>query len=377
MEPHYFEIDAKLSNFSVKELNDIAYKYKNYLKSNETKTCKLCGREVNSFSNSHTIPRSVLKRLTCDGRLNGIGSLLNNDYMKKSKGINKAETFFEICSSCEDLFSEYENGDLWQKLQDEKKKDRILLEIKVKNILHKIYIRENVLKIYYGMREELKTKSIMLKDEFSRMESTVQLVETEGFIKNNECDLNDWKNELNKYKKYIINKNKDCKNLFYIKFLKKLDYVAPIALQEDEYYIHDTLWNVISDVYDLQTSHRINGLSVCIFPQKASTIIMMFVEDNCRKYDGIFSQFQNMSLDEQLKWIVFYTFSYTEGYCLSKDIDILSLAGLKRISSINGNIIKDIHESGRKIDVQIRHRRDLFELGFENILSKEYSIDKE
>ena len=375
MKAHEFATDIKLSNSDKKFLKDKLYKLKNNSNEKDEKQCKLCKNVVKGFANSHTIPQAVLKRITNNGMLNDMNTILNTDYTKKVKGIKEAETFNCICEKCENLFSEYENGNLWEKLNDDKLRDRVLLEIKVKNILHKIYIRRELLKTYKGSLNELNVNRLLLGDVFLREQNEIKVLEAQGFKRINEIDYVDWNNELNHYRKFLINKNANCKDLFVIKYIKKLDYVLPIALQEDEYYIHDTKWCPLNDIYDLKQSHKIKALSVCVFPQEDSTIVLMFVENNCRKYNDLILQLEEMSLEEQLKWFVFNIFSSTQGYCLSNKVDISHLEGIKRVCTINENLVIGPNETERKLDIQINNRKRIFDMGFENIFSKEFRLD--
>ena len=375
MKVHELETDIKLTNNDKKKLKDKMHKFKSFSKEKTKKICKLCKNEVQGFANSHTIPQSVLKRLTVNGKLYDMNTILNTDYAKKVKGIKESETFNCICDKCENLFSEYENGDLWVKLNDNSLRDRVLLEIKVKNILQKINIREELLRLYNGGLKELEVNRLLLNNYVLREQNEVKIIEAQGFKKLNEIDFVDWNNELNHYRKFLINKNSNCKVLFVIKYMKKLDYVLPIALQEDEYYMHDTKWCPLNDVYDLKQSHKIKALSVCIFPQENSTLILMFVENNCRTYNDLILQFDKMSLEEQLKWLTFYTFSYTQGYCLSNKVDISHLEGIKRVCTINENLVIGPYETERKIDIQINNRKRIFDMGFENVFSKEFRLD--
>ena len=375
MKAYEFETDIRLLNNDKKDLKDKIYRFKSISNEKSEKKCKLCKNVVKGFSNSHTIPQAVLKRLTSDGKLNDMNTILNNDYTKKVKGIKEAETFNCICSKCENLFSEYENGDLWEKLTNDILRDRVLLEIKVKNILHKISIRTELLKTYNGALKELERNRILFNNDVLRKRNEVKIIEIQGYKNINKIDFVDWNNELNHYRKFLINKNENCKNLFVIKYMKKLDYVVSIALQEDEYYIHDTKWYPLNDIYDLKQSHKIKALSVCIFPQENSTIILMFVENNCRRYNNLFLQLEKMSLEEQLKWLTFYTFSYTQGYCLSNKVDISHLEGIKRVCTINEDLVIGPNETERKLDIQINNRKRIFDMGFENIFSKEFRLD--
>lgn len=72
--------------------------------------CFICHKKCNSFCNSHTIPRFVLKNIEEEGMV--LRSVLNNDLPKYKKpfGLNKAEMFNLICNDCDKLsFSDYEN----------------------------------------------------------------------------------------------------------------------------------------------------------------------------------------------------------------------------------------------------------------------------
>lgn len=95
----------------------------------------ICGREVDSFCNSHSIPAFCLKQIANQGKLYYSNKLIDLPFMDTEKGINNSGTFHLICQKCDNTaFQTYENPINY----DDKISGKMLAEIAMKNYLKQI-----------------------------------------------------------------------------------------------------------------------------------------------------------------------------------------------------------------------------------------------
>ena len=118
-----------------KNINDIRKKAYNISKLN---CCLCCGKRCNSFCNSHTLPRFILKNISKDGHLYNWNVYSKLPIDNESKGVNNSCTFRRICHDCDNrLFQYYESMD---SLMSKEPDNKMLAQIDLKNCL-KMYDR--------------------------------------------------------------------------------------------------------------------------------------------------------------------------------------------------------------------------------------------
>lgn len=266
--------------------------------------CYYCGNECDSFCNSHTLPAFCLRNIACKGKVFYSNTILDLPILKDDKGVNEAGTFHLICRDCDSkIFQDYENPNNYEELPS----IRMIAQIDMKNNLKNISKRLMELEMY-----DLMQKRIGINSELVRAKNTV-----------NDLDLKEFKDA------YIYAKKRSLKPFqgdYYIGFYTKLPYVVPVAFQGTIALITDLEGNIINNVYNQDPQYRIRNMSLCIFPLKSTSIIMIFVENGNNRYSKFFRQLKKLcSLEDQLKVINYILFSYSEDYFLSANIskDIL------------------------------------------------------
>ncbi len=118
------EIDA------TKRSNSILYEARRNAKIDK---CLICGRTMDGFCNSHTVSQFSLRKISTNGVVLNINSLLESPAMKNDAGLNQAGVFYVICHDCDNkVFQEYENPNNYKEGIFSSK---MLAEIALKNYL--------------------------------------------------------------------------------------------------------------------------------------------------------------------------------------------------------------------------------------------------
>ena len=259
--------------------------------------CFYCGKNVSSFCNSHTIPAFCLKNISVDGKVFYFNKFMEIPFMDFDKGIKQAGTFNIICRECDSvIFHEYEDPSNYAI----KPTSRMLAQIAMKNYLKAISKRLNEHAIF-----DIKKQNPLLLNS--------GLIESYQSIQN--LDLNEYKNNFKKAKKLSF---KNWDNEYYLFCYEKLNYVVPIAFQSTIALIIDLDKQIVNDIYYQNIKYRIEDFHICIFPLQDTSIVMMFVDKNYKRYRNFYKKFRKLPLQERLSIINYIIFLYSEDMFLSK-----------------------------------------------------------
>ena len=274
--------------------------------------CIICGKVNPKFCNSHSVPRFVLKNITDNGMITQSISLISDNAVNlvaDKKGIRNTGTFHNICVECDGkVFSDYEDP-IAIKLKPNMK---LLLEIAIKNTL-------------FSIEKKYLEKGV---NEYTR-ETFGACQPLEEYYK---YDWNDMWSRLLRLKKALINKRKIE---FELLFWAKLDYVVPIACQEEIVLIADLEGYVINDVFDKDLRHKMQCLNLCIYPLDDCSVVMLFVDKSYTKYKPFSKQFNEKDFDTKLSIINYIVLSLTEDYYIYPNVknDIFKNKSVKQICS--------------------------------------------
>lgn len=109
--------------------------------------CLVCGKEVSSFCNSHTIPAFMLKYISINGEVKSHGDLVFSPLDKGYKGVKQAGTFRIICRECDSImFQNYECENNYSNINMIK---TLLSEIALKTTLRVTFKRIHEMGIFY------------------------------------------------------------------------------------------------------------------------------------------------------------------------------------------------------------------------------------
>ncbi len=257
--------------------------------------CYYCGKYCESFCHSHTTPAFCLRNISYEGKVYYLNSIIGLPIERDKKGIKEAGTFQLICRDCDSkIFQDYENPENYS----EPPSPKMLAQIEMKNNLKNISKRLLELPMYALMCEQLNLSKSYAQEKI-----------TKGSI-----DLKEFDDEYKKARKCAV---KPDPNDYYIGFYRRLPYTVPIAFQGSITLIADLDGSVINNVYIQDPKYKMKNLSIAIFPFEESSVILLFVDKDNKKYGRFFKQLKKCSQEDQLKIINYIVFAYSEDYFLS------------------------------------------------------------
>lgn len=321
-------------------------------------TCFYCGKVVNSFCNSHNIPAFCLRHIGSNGRVLTANAIIEFPfYLKEESGINNAGTFHLICDDCDNtVFQEYENPDAY----NNRPSHSILAAIALKSSLKYIYKRKVEIEQYKLMQAA---------------KETPQFIETNEV---NSLDLQDYLKDYEKAKKYIHSGHSDG---YYLIYYDLLDYTVPIAFQGQIPLYVDFDGNVVNDIYNKDPNYHMKDLYICVFPLKNKTAVMLFIDNNEKRYRKFYKKFNLLSRGDKLSVINYLIFLYSEDfYCsetirqvLKNDKYVKEITGKTTMAGIfiNDLVEGNIYESLQREYLLTAHAQ------FPNFLSEQYRLQEE
>lgn len=338
-----------------RKMNDIQRKAQENSKLDH---CLICKKKITSFCNSHSLPQFVLKNIASNGMIYNSNIFFGLSVLKNEKGLNNSGTFKRICRDCDNnVFKDYE---------DEKKiiippRKKMMTQIDLKNTLRMYDKRLNEIALY-KLIFSISVDEDALFDIFQR-----QII--------NNMDLVEIKNE---FKRDIDILNKRSSSSFELIYWKKLDYITPIAFQGHIALQGDLCGDVINDLYNPNSSYVIENINICVFPLASETIVMMFINNDNKKYRSFIKQFKKLKEEEQLNLISFIIINYSEDFFIAKNVsdDFLNNDILKMITRNVTDIVSFDEETQRVFkNIKILELMNYKEIP--NILSREYALNCE
>ena len=338
MQEEKVEFSKKMSQVSSKSRKD-----------SKSGVCLYCEKKINSYCNSHSIPASFLRNIADDGKLYAHGGLIDLPLLKYEEGVNKAGTFLIICRDCDSkIFSDYENEVNYNSLPTQKMLAQIAMKTYLKNISKRVYeisSNNNIGDIY----DVDLTNANVIKD----------------------TDLKENIQGFKRAKKISI---KCIQDEYYLFLNEKLDYIVPVAFQNQIALAVDLEGNVVNNLYNHDCKYRIKMAHIAIFPLKYYSVVMMFIDNKDKRYRSFIRQMNKLSTEERLELINYIVFLYSEDFFLSKKIreEVMTDENLKEVSGRTGSSI--ISRDENILDV-LKENYDLSNVkNIPNLLSSDYSI---
>lgn len=294
-----------LSNNQIIEFQKIINnQIKNARSNSKHNRCLLCAKQ-GGFCASHTVPQFCLKNIAWNGKLNSFRSLLDTDLLPGEFGIKNAGTFHIICRECDSkVFQDYENPEAYVSTPTE----NMLNQIALKNSLRDIYKHETELHLYQNLKEMAHEKnpslSVLTDSLFDNM------------IYARKRDIEECYGILNKSKSFINYR----KSWLRIISFDILDYVLPIAFQGMIALTTGVNKEIINNHFEYRNDYEIEYLHLAVFPLKNSSVVLLFLDKNYKRYQQFETFLKNSSLEEKLTVINRIIFLYTEDYFLSKQL---------------------------------------------------------
>ena len=288
-----------MSRCNIEEKKMISQLLNDVEKDAKPECCLLCGKKIDSFCNSHVVPRFVLKEIADNGMIS-YGQSLYNESMKNplyntTKGINNAFTFKLICNQCDKkTFAEYEDPKSVMNFEtlNYDMKNLVLSEMAIKTHLEHI---------------GRKSKDYILKCKTHP--EMVELFRNVGTAE--EIDIVD---HLDYIKKLLKNR-KSTSFPFRILYDKLLDYRCDIACQTLICYIYDLKGNKIYEPKDFSSGDYTRYFYLMILPYKAKTRVLFYIEKrNVQFVENIVSQFNELTEDEKLHFLFISLIIFEESF---------------------------------------------------------------
>lgn len=279
-----------------RKMNDILKKSRAAAKQD---TCFHCGKKVESFCNSHSVPAFCLKNIASNGMLLTLNSMVGMPFLDREKGVKGAGTFHLICRECDNtVFADYENPENYADVPTAK----MIAQIALKNYLKDISKRLLELEMYrIAPIEAGKTSPLFdMKTDISNI------------------DLREYIKGYQKAKK-ALEKNRTSE--YYVCYYEKLPYVVPLAFQSTVALVFDFEGNIINNIYNTSSTYEIKNINICVLPLESETVLLMFVDDGDKRYRNFYKQFNKLEPNDKLQALTFIMFAYSEDIYLSKSLE--------------------------------------------------------
>lgn len=331
----------------------------------KTGTCYYCGKPITSYCNSHNIPRYCLMNIGSDGKVTSPNAIYGLPQMgqaigKEAPGVNEAGTFYLLCQNCDNtVFKEYEDPARYAFGKEPTQK--MLAQIAMKNYLKFIYKRKTEIALLEHLLSTIQPTSL---------EYRMLVKESCEKLRVSQIDLDAYSAGFAKAKRLAETGKGPGYYLFYYRLL---DYVTPIAFQAPIVVSIDLEGNIVNDIYNPNSNHKLTDLHVCVFPQRDATAIILFVDEGDKHYSKFRRQFLKLDDVSKLGVINYMIFLYSEDYFMAGEIqDKVDLSALNSVANLTPVIwsTTPIHDT----DVLA----DRFTLGnwncIPNLLSEEYKL---
>lgn len=288
------------------EKNKITYnkQYSGVLKrsreDSKGESCLLCGSVCTSFCNSHSVPRFCLENIAADGHLLFSNAFIDMPFFKPEKGVNEAGTFNNICRDCDSkFFFDYENAENYNNLPT----DKMLAQIAVKNSLKSISKRQQEIALYsvtekMGAANPFQSQSV------------------------NSLDLQEYISDFNYAKKAA---NSRWNDNYYLVYHKTLDYVVPMAFQNNITLISDFDGGTVNNIYNMDPNYHTQDIHVCVFPLKNTSCVIAFIKQGDRRYRNFIRQIRKLNDLDALSAICYIILAYAEDVFFYKRLDSVLL----------------------------------------------------
>ena len=338
---------------------------------NKEESCLICCNKVASFCNSHSLPKFILQNVSYNGVVFQCGTMLelDNEIKGNKLGVNNAGVFYNICSSCDNLFfKDYESIDEMEKITSELKNNKYIISYNTKIKLCKIYYKCLLREIYTK-----KDDKYMNGKEFDELVRN-GLFDGHQIYDNYQLDIRDYFREKSIIENIINGEGND--DIFIIDYFE-LPYEVSMATQALIALQNDLKGNVINDIYDFSKDYYIEHICLLCFPINNKTIFILFGIDVTKKrHESFISQYKKLNLNEKLKLIQSIIFSYSDECYFSpllndvllKDSDFIVMASQANGPEITHSRIEGNHQYFYSGKVDIKNFNDI-----ENYFSRKYS----
>lgn len=284
-------------------------------------TCFHCGKKVDSFCNSHSIPAFSLRKIASNGKLYHSNRFTELTFMSDESGVNNSGTFKLICRECDSkAFADYENTENYS----DEISVRMIAQIAMKNFLKNISKRHIEIRLFQNLKD-----NHGLSESYHDEKQDIHDLDLKEFIAG-----------YSKAKR-VNEKNKSGE--YYVFYRDTLDYVTPMAFQNSITMVADLEGNMINNIYNMSPNYHTKEVHISVFPMDNKTEIIMFIDTKDKVYRNFYRQFKKLKHEDKLLTIAYIIFIYSEDIFFSKDIDddILTSEALRKASRVSTDVVSD------------------------------------
>lgn len=344
----------------------------------KSSTCLYCGKPVDSFCNSHSVPAFCLHAIQFfakdkNGKILNPNHVLQIPIVDDDAGVRNTGTFQIICRECDSrLFQSYED----EKFLDVSPTSQMLNSIALKNYLARIY-STRFSKANFERIMETALKSNYLCELSAQQKFAAQLPNVMYCAEkanSSQRDLEDYLREF-KIAKRATERQWEEYHLFYY---QKLEYTVPIAFQLCFPLVLDLQDNFINNIYDYSPRAKQKDLHLCIFPMRGHSTILAFTHrKDSPSYREFFRQLKSLSLADQLSLILYIVLLYSEDVFFSKALpqSVFDTPSLIKAIQQNSDILSDTLDFNLleflKTGYSLQNHQNIPKL-----LSEEYSMER-
>lgn len=257
----------------------------------------------NCICDSHSIPRHSLKKISKNGHLNNLNSILQFKLLTTQPGISRTGVFKLLCRRCDaNIFIDYENFNNYTpsfaENQYNQTTQKILNQIAMKNFLWSLYSQLSAQNIAYQMPHIS-----------AGYESRLDIYE---------IDIHDYRNSFERTKR--LSKQNILNNEYSIGFYHIYPRTVPVAFQGCITPRQSFDGRIINNVY--QKEEKMNHMHLCIFPSDGSTIALAFSKRKDHSLRPLFQYVRGLGKDDALRALIALAIDASENFFISDSLNI-------------------------------------------------------
>lgn len=347
------------ANFSKWFAQNIKKKAAELSRNAKNMKCYLCGKNVTSYKNSHSIPQFILENLSEKGDYSNFSSLIGESKLKSTTGKNDAGTFHLLCEECENKSLKYEQRESYVDLKVPFAQP-LLYEIAQKNMLYLINKANEECSVSAAALHVIKDVESTIPKEIV---PCLDAIKDEA--KNQFCiaaeRIHSYEKEL-EYIKYCFQRKAKA---FKVALQIELSHRVPIAIQLAIPVAKGVSGETINDFRVIKTNTGESiimqyYLHVCVFPLDNRSLVLLFCHEADKNYNKFIADISNLDVEEQTKIINYMLFQYAEDYFCNKDT-IVKISNNKELEKLCKLSCQCDLSNSRNIDIP-------------NLLSSEYKL---
>ena len=275
---------------------------------------------------SHSIPRHSLKKISKNGHLNNMNSILQFKLMTTQPGITRAGVFKLLCRRCDaGVFTDYENFDNYTPNllgnQYNQTTQNILNQIAMKNFLWSLY------------------RELSAQNTASQMPRIS--IDRETSIDIHQINIRDYRNGFERTKH--LSKQQKFNHEYSIGFYHIVPRVMPLAFQGCITPRCSFDGKINNNVY--RKEEKMEYMHLCIFPADSSTIVLAFSKRKDHKLRQLFQFVRRLTNDDALRALIALAIDTSENVFISDALSVrdYNTGYVRKLAGDTGSFLVNIN----------------------------------